>query len=89
LQEAHLNSIYIDLIPSNSEVQISDIEGGKQLQTKIFQLGLMKGDTVYVLQNPNTGPLILLKDHIKIAIGKGMAKKIKVTPLKKGEEEKE
>ena len=73
--------ISIDFVRTGEKVKIVDIKGGKGIITKISAMGIRIGDTVEVIQNHH-GPLIIAKDHIRIALGRGMSKKILVEKVK-------
>ncbi|MGB9770655.1 MAG: FeoA family protein [Candidatus Kapaibacteriota bacterium] len=62
-------------------VKIVSIEGGKGLKQKLLALGIHNDDIVQIVSNPAFGPILiknLSKDNARIAIGRGIAQKIKV-----------
>lgn len=71
----------IDSIKRNTWVIISEIKAGKQLKQKLYSMGIREGDKIFILQDTKNGPLIILKEQIKIALGKGFAKKITVLDI--------
>lgn len=66
----------IEKAKKNTTVKIKEIKGGLVLRQKLHGMGIREGDNIFILQDAKNGPIILIKDHIKIALGKGMAKKI-------------
>ncbi len=60
--------------------KIEKILGGNNLRQRLSAMGLYEGNTVKVYSNGSTGPIIVVVANSKIAIGRGMAQKIMVTP---------
>lgn len=54
---------------------ITEISGGGQARKRLYELGLNKGTHVRMVKN-DIGPLILNLSGHKLALGKGLAKKI-------------
>ena len=68
-------------ITAGQTVELTAIEGGRRLRKRLADLGLSVGERVRVVQNPPVGPLILaVKEDARLAIGRGMARKISVRP---------
>jgi len=67
-------------------VVISDIVGGATARGRLAALGLRRGDTLEIISNDGKGRLILAHDCTRLALGRGIAQKILVTPSDKGEE---
>ncbi len=62
-------------------VKIVSIEAGKGAKQRLYALGIHPDDIVQIVSNSNFGPIlvkILSKDNARIAIGRGIAQKIKV-----------
>jgi ferrous iron transport protein A len=60
-------------------IRIVGFEGGKQLEGKLRQLGILPGDVVRVLrQAPFKGPLLIEARGREIALGQGVITKIRV-----------
>ncbi|HOJ49656.1 MAG TPA: FeoA family protein [Spirochaetota bacterium] len=78
--------MFIIDVPEGSEVVIKEIIGGKGFISKILSLGIRSGDKVKVIQN-RKGPIIIVKDSIKIALGHGTGKKIIVEECNKSGED--
>lgn len=71
----------LSAITAGQTVELVSIEGGRRLRKRLADLGLGVGERVRVVQNPPVGPLILaVKEDARIAIGRGMARKMRVRP---------
>ncbi len=71
------------LTEANDEkvVKVISIDGCKNVKQKLIALGLHPNDLIQVISNPGFGPILiknLSKDNARIAIGRGIAQKIKV-----------
>lgn len=66
----------IEEIMENTAVVILEIRGGNTIAQKLRNMGIRVGDNVQILQNGTSGPIILEKDHSRIALGRGMSKNI-------------
>ncbi|MBE0425158.1 MAG: ferrous iron transport protein A [Nitrospirae bacterium] len=76
----------IDLLPlialrEGEEGLIHFISGGYGLISRLASMGIAPGTQVTVLRNSG-GPLLLLTNGTRIAIGKGQSSKIMVCKLK-------
>lgn len=54
---------------------IIDINAGIGMKTRLEEMGLRRGSVIELVTKTN-GPLFVLSDHTRIAIGRGMAQKI-------------
>jgi ferrous iron transport protein A len=71
----------LGLVSGGQCVTIQDIRGGYKLQHRLRDLGLNLGASVRVLKNDAPGPLIIaVKEDSRLALGRGMAFHILVTP---------
>ncbi len=64
------------------EAIVVDIEGGRGVRSKLFNLGLTPGIKIKIISRNEWGPIVLEVRDGKIAIGRGMAEKILVRPYK-------
>lgn len=60
---------------------LENFEGGRGLQRRLAELGLTPGVSLRVLQDCG-GPLLIAIRNSRIALGRGMANKITVSPIK-------
>ena len=51
------------------------------ISNRLKNLGVFSGDIIKVVK-PGPGPVIFMKGNIRIGIGRGMASRIMVTPVK-------
>jgi ferrous iron transport protein A len=67
----------------NQKVKVCDICGGWGIRQRLNQLGVHVGDIVMVKRSGMLGGPILIHVHdTDVAIGRGMARKILVEPIK-------
>lgn len=70
----------LSMVSPGETVALVEIAAGQAFKKRLADLGLGTGMTVRVVQNNMPGPLILaVKDDTRLAIGRGMAHKIRVT----------
>jgi ferrous iron transport protein A len=67
--------IPLSSIEQGQTVRIVKVEAGRGIQTRIRNLGILEGDTVQVILNAR-GPLIIAKQNLRLALGRGMSSKI-------------
>jgi len=68
-------------VQAGKTVELISIAEGRRLRKRLADLGLNTGLRVRVIQNHFTGPLILaIREDARLAIGRGMARKIRVSP---------
>ncbi len=60
------------------EVRLTAIHGGQRMRKRLADLGLNIGMKVSVLQHNGGGPLLLAVKDSRLALGRGMAHKIRV-----------
>lgn len=64
---------------SGETVEIKEIAGGKNSRAKLASIGLKPGDIIEIISNNNQGRLIIGHDCTRLAIGRGVARKILVS----------
>ena len=62
------------------EVRLIGIDGGRSLRKRLAELGLNVGMNFKVVNQITDGPMIIAIKESRLAIGRGMAHKILVTP---------
>ncbi len=71
----------LSMVAAGQTVELVQIEEGRRLRKRLADLGLNVGLTVRVVQNSFAGPLILaVREDSRLAIGRGMAHRIRVAP---------
>lgn len=61
-------------------VFVQDVVGCKHKQSRLASMGLRSGDRVEIINNPGGGRIILGLENTRLAIGRGMANRIMVSP---------
>jgi len=77
----HKNSIPLTEAPIGCLLTLATIQGGQKFRRRLVELGLTPGISLKVLQDSG-GPLILAVRDSRLAIGRGMAEKMTVVPIK-------
>lgn len=67
-------------LPVGQSACLVCVHAGKRLKRRLAEMGLTPGVELVVLQN-NGGPLLLSVRDSRLAIGRGMAAKLDVSPL--------
>ncbi len=67
----------LDKIVNGKEVVVENIEGGWGIRQKLNQMGIHIGDSILIKSRGFLGGPTLIQVHgTKVAIGRGMAKKV-------------
>jgi len=74
----------LTMLPPHRPARVVSIRAGHTLTERLAGLGLRPGAEVSVLHD-NGGPLLLAVGETRVALGRGMAHKVLVTPLPQGE----
>lgn len=69
------------------KVIIEQVEAGKNMQLRIFSMGLKIGDLVEIVSSGFGGQVVIATGESRLVLGKGMAEKIRVTPHNTVEQE--
>ena len=70
--------VSVDLLDSDSSGIVRQIQGGRELSSRLSSMGLSIGAELKVLQNRHHGPVLVLVRDTRIALGRGEAMKILV-----------
>ena len=65
-------------VKPGNEVIVKDIRGGRRLRSRLFNMGLLPGTSVRVLNLGGHGPVMLRVRDCNLAICRKMAEKITV-----------
>ena len=63
---------------AGERVVIKEITGGRQARSRLSDMGLRVGDRIEIINNNGLGRLILGHDCSRLAVGRGIARKIMV-----------
>ena len=72
------NGLYLDNAVEGKTYAMLGLEGGQAFREKIYSMGLNPGVKFKILLNPGYGPIQLEVRRTKLAIGRGMAHRIKI-----------
>ncbi|MFH1360611.1 MAG: FeoA family protein [Candidatus Omnitrophota bacterium] len=72
----------LNLVKEGLRVKIAKIDAGQGLTRRLKNMGLIKGEVIKVMQNTQ-GPLIIAKENLRFALGRGMSYKIFVEEVNK------
>ncbi len=73
--------MYLSQAKSGSLVRVKELLGGQRAVTRLRELGLVEGAVIKVIDNPIIGPIIIEVNGTRIALGRGMARKVIVEPV--------
>jgi Fe2+ transport system protein FeoA len=65
-------------VPQGSRVRVAGIEAGRGLAARLAAMGLAPGVQVLVVRNGGRGPALVEVKGTRLALGRGMASKIRV-----------
>ena len=66
----------LSVVDAGEEVTLIDIEGGRGIRSKLYSMGLVPGVALKVLNRNSAGPVMVAVRDSRLAIGRGMARKI-------------
>lgn len=72
--------ISLSELPAGARALIRHLEGGKEILSRLATLGFTPGATLNMIQNYGRGPIIVCIRDARIALGRGEARKILVSP---------
>jgi Fur family ferric uptake transcriptional regulator len=64
---------------------LKDFEGGAGARIRLLSMGLRLGDEIEIISNNNRGQIAIAADFKRYVLGKGLAQKIRVEPIKSAE----
>ena len=77
-------TIPLSQAPEGRRMELVDIVAGKRLKHRLAEMGLTPGVEMTILQDAG-GPLLVSVRDSRVAIGRGMAQKLLVRLLGKGD----
>jgi ferrous iron transport protein A len=63
---------------AGTTVRITGVDGGMRVQSRLVGMGLITGTNLDVRSNDGGGPVLVAVGHARIALGRGMAEKVRV-----------
>jgi ferrous iron transport protein A len=79
----------LDQLPPGQRARILDIEGGHGIRRRLGHMGIHPGDAVSVSsRGAFRGPFLVSVHGARVAIGRGIARRIRVDPIGRVERER-
>jgi ferrous iron transport protein A len=72
-------------LPTGARGVIRSFRGGRGLVSRLAALGFTVGAEVMMVQNYGSGPVIALVRGTRVAVGRGEARKILVSPVRQNQ----
>lgn len=57
-------------------VRVLLVRGGFGFRQRMSELGIIPGNTIKIVKNDHIGPIIVMVKHSRIALGRGMCRRI-------------
>ncbi len=73
----------LDLARPGEKLVIKEFNGGTGSRMRLMTMGLRIGDPVEVITNQNKGQVVIAADFKRYALGRGLAEKIMVEPVRR------
>lgn len=73
--------ISLDASKPGERLVIKAFDGGARLKLRLLTMGLRLGDEVEVITNVHQGQLVIAADFKRMVLGRGLARKIRVSPI--------
>jgi Fur family transcriptional regulator, ferric uptake regulator len=73
----------LDLARPGERLVIKQISGGAGARMRLLTMGLRIGDPIEVITNQNNGQVVIAADFKRYALGRGLAEKIMVEPVRR------
>ncbi|OQX83482.1 MAG: hypothetical protein B6D63_06175 [Candidatus Latescibacteria bacterium 4484_7] len=67
--------IPLSMVEKGKKVKVLRFRGGKGLEARLQNLGIMQGAVLTVINNSG-GPVIVSRDNSRIVLGKGISHKV-------------
>ncbi len=71
-------SVPLSSVPEGRDVRMVGLRGGRGFAMRLASMGLVPGVSLHVLKNRGQGPFVVGIRQMRIAIGRGMAHRIRV-----------
>jgi Fur family ferric uptake transcriptional regulator len=74
----------LHMAKAGERLVLTDFSGGISARMRLLSMGLRFGDEIEVLSNNNQGQMAIAADYKRFVLGRGLAQKILVVPIKRG-----
>ncbi len=68
--------ILLNKVQVGQAVRVLKIDAGKSLEGQLQHMGIREGEVLKVVQNTKKGPIIVAKETMRLALGRGMSQTI-------------
>jgi len=65
---------------TGQKVRVVAVHGGWGIRRRLAEMGLNPGETIRVVQSDMSGPMVVAVRGSRLALGRGMAHRIEVSP---------
>ena len=72
----------LTLLPPGTRARVVSVEGGFGFVRRLAEMGISPGIQVLSLRGGTGGPVIIEVRSSRLVMGRGMAQRVKVTPLR-------
>lgn len=70
--------MWLSTVPAGQRVRLVGVEAGRGLSAHLAAMGLVPGAEVLMVRNEGAGPALVEVKGTRLALGRGMAAKIRV-----------
>lgn len=81
-RQEQTDQLPLAMAKQGEKLKIQDFMGGSSARMRLMTMGLRVGDEIDVITNMNNGQLVVAADFKRLVLGRGLAQKILVTPVK-------
>lgn len=67
--------------PRGFSVRVVAVSGGRMARQKLTDLGIIPGEKLKIIRNDGSGPVLVALYDSKVAVGSGLAQKVRVVPV--------
>lgn len=79
-----IQTLSLDEAKPGERLIIKEINGGTGARMRLLTMGLRQGDQIDIISNISRGQMVLAVEGKRYVLGRGLAQKILVEPIKKG-----
>ena len=82
-QVENMAQVPLSTLPEGAEARVTGFSGGARFMRKLADMGFVPGTRIRVVKNQRNGPMMVWIRGITLGIGRGVAMKIMVEPIKR------
>jgi Fur family ferric uptake transcriptional regulator len=80
--EGRIQLMTLVMAKAGEQLVLKDFSGGRGARMRLLSMGLRLGDEVEVISNNSQGQMVIAADYKRYVLGRGLAEKILVEPIK-------